>query len=111
MNVDATMMKGEGTGFGVAVRDENEDFLLDAVHRERTICPPELAEIKTIAFGLQQAEMHDFHSVIAETDCEVAFLALQRMSKQEWKSNRFFETKIGGGDFGITIVAFCQTRV
>ncbi|CAL1384444.1 unnamed protein product [Linum trigynum] len=78
LNVDVAVLKDIGTGFGVFARDERGHFLMAPVCRERIQWTPELAEVKAIAFGVQQMGRYGFSSVIIETDCQSAFLALEK---------------------------------
>ncbi|CAL1376558.1 unnamed protein product [Linum trigynum] len=57
VNVDAAVIAGQGTGFGMVLRDEKGGFLRAAVRRERRCWPPEIAEMKVVEFGLKQLEM------------------------------------------------------
>ncbi|CAL1355410.1 unnamed protein product [Linum trigynum] len=56
LNVDAACLEGEGTGFGVVVRDKSNSFCFAAVRRTRVQWKPEMAEIKEIWFGIEMAE-------------------------------------------------------
>ncbi|CAL1379931.1 unnamed protein product [Linum trigynum] len=69
VNVDAAVLKGEGTGLGMVMRDENGAFQRAAVRRERRCWPPEIAEIKAVEFDLKQLERSGGRQAVVEMDC------------------------------------------
>ncbi|CAL1384392.1 unnamed protein product [Linum trigynum] len=77
LNVDAAVLAENGTGLGVVARDASGRFLLAAVRRERTQWPPELAELRAIAFGVELAEEHNLQMVEVESDCLNAIHQMQ----------------------------------
>ncbi|CAL1356020.1 unnamed protein product [Linum trigynum] len=52
VNVDAAILKEEGTGFGLVGRDGAMIFIMTATHQTRTAWSPELAEAKAIFWAL-----------------------------------------------------------
>ncbi|CAL1353547.1 unnamed protein product [Linum trigynum] len=77
LNVDAAVLAEEGTGLGVVARDANGQFLLAAVRRDKIKWPPELAELRAIAFGVETAEENNFQMVEVESDCLNAIHQMQ----------------------------------
>ncbi|CAL1354218.1 unnamed protein product [Linum trigynum] len=74
-------MKGEGTGFGMVMRDENGAFLRAATRWEKDCWPPEIAEMKAVEFGLRQLEMSGHGRAIVEMDCRGVATALQKTNQ------------------------------
>ncbi|CAL1395939.1 unnamed protein product [Linum trigynum] len=81
VNVDAAVLKGEGTGMGMIIRDSEGVFLRAAVRRERKCWPPEIAEIKAVEFGLKHLEMSGHRQAVVETDCQQVVHALRSKSQ------------------------------
>ncbi|CAL1374557.1 unnamed protein product [Linum trigynum] len=83
INVDAAIFEGNGSGFGVVIRDANGECCLAGVKRTRRQWLPEFAEAAAISFGLEVAKRYNFLPGLVETDCLVVVQRIQNEDEDE----------------------------
>ncbi|CAL1396966.1 unnamed protein product [Linum trigynum] len=88
VNVDATILKEDGTCFDLVVRDGAGVFRLAAVHRTRTSRMPEVAEAKAILWALNMSINHHYRPLLIELDC----LSVIRKVMEENRTDMEIET-------------------